>query len=112
MTRAVHGRDEAVAQSQLLVQQHWLLLSFQRSVAARNLGYVEFCDLQAADNARAIYNGWQGWDAKGLLIETCAPADKRMPLKRDREPGAAAKGLLAPCKDSSFLHKEEVRRRF
>ena len=52
-------------------------------------GYVEFCDPQAADNARAIYNGWQGWDAKGLLIETCAPADKRVPLKRDREPGVA-----------------------
>lgn len=76
-------------------------------MAARNLGYVEFCDLQAADNARAIYNGWQGWDAKGLLIETCAPADKRMPLKRDREPGAATKRLLAPCKVSSFLQRKK-----
>ena len=44
------------------------------------IGFVDFSNPESAKATRAIYNGWQGWDSKGLIVDLSTsnnPIDQR-----------------------------------
>ncbi len=52
----------------------------------RLVGYIDFRDISAANNATSIYNGWRGWSAAGLIMKTMQPLPTGgLPIKRSRE---------------------------
>ncbi|BDA50771.1 probable RNA-binding protein 1 at C-terminar half [Coccomyxa sp. Obi] len=57
-----------------------------RTGNAEPVGYIDFRDVSAANNATSIYDGWRGWSSAGLIMKTMQPLPSGgLPMKRSRE---------------------------